>query len=279
VRVTDSFNFEEIRYFKFGYNPLGKPSLFTYIYFVDGLLIDSGQRLMENKVSEVTSNLEVRQIFITHHHEDHSGNIQKLRDQFNCDVYASEECCELMKDPPPLSLAQKLVWGTRPPYHDLCPVSDFITTPNHRFQLIPIPGHASDMIALYEPERKWLFSADLYINSYISYFLKNESIADQIRSIRRVLDLDFKVMLCSHNPRIHDGRKKLEEKLLYLEGFHKNVGELHSKGQSAREIMVGLKLKENYFIKILSHGHLSMLNMVRSSIRDYEQGKDPNAGY
>ena len=274
MRITERFDYEEIQGFKFGYSPIGKPSLFAIIYYVDGLLIDTGQRSMQKAILEKTSDLPVQQMLITHHHEDHSGNIRELRDQFNCKAYASEKCCELMKDPPSISFAQYMVWSSRPACHDLTPISGSIQTENYEFQLIPIPGHAEDMVALYEPERRWLFSADLFINGYISYFLKNESIVDQINSIKRILELDFKVLLCSHNPRIHDGREKLQEKLNYLEDFHSRVSQEYQKGNSASRIMKNLKLNENTYIRLFSHGQLSMMNMVRSSIRDYENSKN-----
>ncbi len=270
MTIIESFEFESIRYFKFGYNPIGKPSLFAYIYFVDGLLIDSGQRRMKREILSTLSPLDVQQMFITHHHEDHSGNIHPLKAQFDCPVYASELCCEMMKNPPPISLAQKVVWGTRPAYHDLIPITDHLETPNNNFTIIAIPGHAKDMVALYEPERKWLFSADLYVNSYIGYFLEDESIVQQIQSIKKILVLDFKTLFCSHNPRIEDGRQKLEEKLHFLEDFNQNVIEWYKKGYNAKEIYKILKMKEHGFIHILSHGYLSKLHMVKSVIRDFK---------
>lgn len=85
-----------------------------------------------------------------------------------------------MKNPPPISFAQKRVWGTRPAFSDLIPKDDQLETPDQKFTLTPISRHAKDMVALYEPEKKWLFSADLYVNSYIGYYLRDESIVQQI---------------------------------------------------------------------------------------------------
>ncbi len=267
---VEKFEFENVHYFRFGHSPIGKPILYTYIYFVDGLLIDTGQSHAKKEILRTVAELNVGQLFITHHHEDHSGNIEAIKAKFGCSVSASALCCEIMKDPPPISFAQKLVWGSRPSNCDLVPiVSDYLETPNHRFTIIPIPGHASDMVALYEPEEKWLFSADLYINSYIGYFLDNESIVQQIESIKKVLKLDFRVMFCSHSPQLENGRKKLEEKLQFLEGFNHSVVDLYEKGFNEKEIFKALKLKENQFVYLLSGKHLSKRNMVRSAIRDF----------
>ncbi len=268
MTIVEKFNYEEVIGFKFGHLPIGKPRLFSHIYFIDGLLIDTGHSKMRKKIFLKTKDLSVEQLFITHHHEDHTGNITGFQKKFNCNVYASALCCEIMKKPPKISFAQRFVWGNREAQFNLRPVNNLIETKKFQFQIIPIPGHALDMVALYEPQKKWLFSADLYINSYISYFLKNENISLQIQSIKSILKLDFKVLFCSHYPELVNGKKKLTEKLHFLESFFENVSKLYLKGYTAKEIFRQLQLKENYFIKYLSNGSLSKMNMVQSVIRN-----------
>ena len=272
--ISASFQQEEVLGLKFGYQPIGKPKLYAHIYFVDGLLIDTGQSKARKSIIAETKQLAVEQIFITHHHEDHTGNIPEIQALHNCDVYASELCCQMMKAPPTLSFAQKLTWGDRPAQHDLIPISETLETKKYRFDIIPIPGHAPDMVALYEPNRQWLFSADLYLNRYIDYFLKEESITDQIESIRRILKLDFKTMFCSHKPRLTNGKEQLTKKLNFLESFFHDVSSLYLKGHSSKEIFKILKLKENWFVKTLSGGSLSKQNMVESVIRDVKKQKE-----
>lgn len=271
MRVVESFTYKDVHGFKFGYHPFAEPSHFTHIYYVDGLLIDTGQSRMSDAVFATLKDLPVEQIFITHHHEDHSGNIQRLRDHFKCPVYGSIYCCEMMKNPPPISFAQWIVWGNRPGDPYLAPIENNLDTQRYSFRLIPIPGHAEDMIALYEPSEGWLFSADLYIHSYIGYFMKAESMATQIQSLQHILTLDFDVLFCSHSPQLRGGRQKLQEKLDFLEGFYGTVADLYHQGFSAKQIFKKLKLKENWPIRILSHGDLTKQNMVISVIRDEKE--------
>ena len=270
--IAESFQQEEVLGLKFGYQWIGRPKMFSHIYFVDGLLIDTGQSKMRKSIQSAIKPLAIEQIFITHHHEDHTGNIQEIKKLHDCKVYASEACCQIMKEPPKLSFAQKLTWGDRPGQKDLIPIQEKIATKRFSFHIIPIPGHAPDMVALYEPNRQWLFSADLYINSYIDYFLKDESIADQIESTKKILALDFKVMFCAHKPQLKNGKQQLAKKLRFLESFFHEVSLLYQQGYSAHEIFRSLKLKENWFVKMLSGGNLSKLNMVKSVIRDLEKG-------
>jgi len=268
MKVVDSFSFEEIQGFKFGKSWRGVPKLYSHIYFIDGLLIDTGHRRMANEIIETIKDLPVTKIYITHYHEDHSGNIEMLANHFGAPVLGSKLCSEIMKSPPSISISQKMSWGNRPAYENIQPLSGSITTENHSFRIIDIPGHARDMTALYEPNKKWLFSADLYVNSFIGYFLREESTTQQIDSIKKILALDFDVMLCGHNPAFQGAKVKLQKKLKFLEAFYKDVAAEYAKGKTAVEIFKSLKLKEFWFVRLVSRGALSRLNMVKSVIRD-----------
>lgn len=263
-----SYKKDAVQVFQFGKKVIGQPKMTTHIYFVDGLLIDTGQSRLRKQILDTTSSLEIKKIFITHHHEDHSGNILEIKKQQNCKVYTTSKCSALMQNPPNLSFVQKITWGNRPAFKDFIIEDVCIRTDKYNFQLIPIPGHASDMVALYEANEKWLFSADLYLHHYISYFIDNESMAQQIASLKKILALDFKYMFGGHNPQYDKPKEKLKQKLEFLEDFHFSVTDLHQQGMSADEIFKTMNMKENLLIKIASGGKLSKINMVKSVLRD-----------
>ena len=270
MKIYKSFKHENISIYKFGYAPFGRPNLFAHIYFIDGLLIDTGQSRVRKEILFEIKKLPVRQIYITHHHEDHSGNLIELKKHFNCPAYSSALCKKLMHQPPPISFAQNIFWGERPGSNILETKENKIETDHYEFKIIPVPGHAVDMVALFEPNKKWLFSADLYVNSYIGYFMREESIAEQINSIKKILELDFDILLCSHNPQLKNGKEKLKKKLIFFEEFYSQVAELYHAGNSAKQIMRKLKLLEYWPVRLLSGGALSRLNMVKAVIRDEE---------
>ena len=270
MKLQKSFQHENVQAYQFGSTLFGKPKMFSHIYFIDGLLIDTGHSNMRQEVLKTIQPLPVRQIFLTHHHEDHTGNINPLQAHFNCPTYASARCAELMKQPPKISFAQWMTWGKAEANFKIQVKEKSIHTPNHSFQLIPIPGHAIDMLALYEAEKGWLFSADLWVKEYIRYFMRPESMAQQISSIKRVLELDFEILFCSHNPQLQGGKVKLQQKLQFLEDFYGRAAALYHQDYSATAIMKAMGLKESWRIRILSTGGLSTLNMVKSVIRDEE---------
>lgn len=268
MKRSSSFTHQDVQIFKFGSWPFGQPKMFSHLFFVDGLLIDTGHSNMRQEVLQAVSNLGVEQLFITHHHEDHTGNVAVLQAHFACPALASAKCVELMKDPPPISFAQWLTWGARPAFHGLTETMDRLSTSRYNFEIYPIPGHAEDMLCLYEPEQGWLFSADLWVNDRIRYFMRPESVREQIKSIRRVLELDFQVLFCSHNPQLQGGKQRLVNKLQFFEDFYGKVALQYHKGLRPQQIMQALGMKENWNIRLTSGGELSTLNMIKSVIRD-----------
>ena len=271
MEISESFHYDKIQGFKFGSWPFGRPRMFSHIYFLDGLLIDTGHRNMRKAVISAISPLPVEQIYITHHHEDHTGNLGELQNIFTAPTYASSLCIEIMRKPPSVSFAQWLTWGKNTANFNIQAEDQKIETSNYQFTIIPVPGHAPDMVCLYEAQRGWLFSADLFVKEYIRYFMRSESMKGQIDSITRVLKLDFDVLLCGHNPQFKGGKEKLKAKLNFLNDFYGKVSQLHHQGNSINAIFASMKLKRSWPIRLLSTGELSTLNMIKSVIRDEEK--------
>lgn len=121
---TETLKYEEVLGLRFGYRRFGQPKLSTYIYYIYGLLIDTGQRKAKTEILSQTQNLGIEQIFFTHHHEDHTGNIRAPSEVHKCKVYGSAGCSDLMKDPPEISLAQALTWGKQDPYPHVIPTGE-----------------------------------------------------------------------------------------------------------------------------------------------------------
>ncbi len=268
MKKITTLKYDQVQGFAFGSWPFGPPKMFSHVYFVDGLLLDTGHRNMRQEILRTVSDLPVQQMFISHHHEDHTGNLAELQQHFKCHSYSSAACIELMKKPPKISFAQWLTWGNRPANFQLEEKAGTLLTPNYKFDIIPIPGHAIDMVALHEANEGWLFSADLWVYQYIRYFMRAESMHQQIESIKRVLQLEFHVLFCSHNPQLVRGKDMLRQKLRFLEDFYGRAADFYHKGYSPSAILKAMGLKEDIGMVCLSTGELSTMNMVRSVIRD-----------
>lgn len=237
-------------------------------YFVDGLLIDTGPSKLQAQVMKDLLPLPIEQIFLTHHHEDHTGNLAALHTVLpTAPVYAHPICAKILQNPPKVCLAERLVWGAHIPCQAIQPIGKKLETFKYKFTPIYTPGHAVDHLVLYEPQEGWLFSGDLYVHKYIAYFVANECMATQMVSLTKLLELDFERLLCSHSTEQQNGRMLLEKKLQFFQTFSGRVLHWHKQGYEAKTILRKMQLKERWMIKILSGGWLSALNMVKSVLR------------
>ncbi|MBL4648687.1 MAG: MBL fold metallo-hydrolase [Aureispira sp.] len=247
-----------------------KPKMGVNAFFVDGLLIDTGHSKVQKSALRTLGKLEVEQIVLTHHHEDHTGNLQALKQLKDCPVYAHQTCARLMESPPPVCFLERKTWGVNTAVQGIIPIDKTIETEQYKFHIINTPGHSEDHICLYEANQGWLFSGDLYVHHYIRYFMATESVTQQIESLKKVLELDVQRYFCSHSFSEDLFQERFGRKLKFLEDFYGNVVQLHQKGLGPTKIMKELRMKEKWMIRLLSGGWLSGLNMVHSAIRDTE---------
>lgn len=267
MKVIKLLQQEEVELIKLGYSPFGKPRMVVYCFYLDGLLIDTGQPNMRRPIIDLFKNKPIQTCIITHHHEDHCGNLPYLQHQYNFETFAHPLCCELLPNPRRISFAERLIWGQ----HQPCtakPIDDFLKYKNYNFEIIHTPGHAEDMISLYEKNKGWLFSADNYVHDYIKFFGFYESMWGQIQSLKKLLTYDFDLMFCSHNPIFKQPKQRLANKLQFFEDFFGKVKASYEQGYSPKGIMKELNLKENLVSKWMAQGQLSTEWMVKSVIRD-----------
>ena len=265
MTIIERFSYEEITCWKLGTSWWGKPGIYVHSFLIDGILIDTGHPYIEKAFLEKLDSERITKIILTHHHEDHSGNVEAIKRRYKIKAYSSTMCSELMLDPPPLEPARRFTWGQNQPA-DLISLdtSQKVETDSYSFEIINTPGHAIDQISLFERNKGWLFSGDLFIHDYVKSFMRDENIYQQIVSVKKLLQLDFDALICNHQPVFGNGKMRLQNKLQFLEDFVGKVAEQFSKTPSISQTMKALKLKENHFLRAFSFGQLSMRNMVLS---------------
>ncbi|WP_347548298.1 MBL fold metallo-hydrolase [Pseudalkalibacillus hwajinpoensis] len=192
----------------------------VYLYLIDGLLIDSGPSRLQKEIVDYLSNEIYHQLIFTHHHEDHTGNAAVLPG--NVPMYIHPSGIPLCKRKPHLPFYRRLFWGSRKPFTPEG-IDQQIKTRDHTFELLHTPGHASDHLTLLEKDQGWLFSGDLYVMSHPKSIFAFESIPDVIASLEKVLTCEFKTVFCSHAGILPNGRKRLKEKLDYLQSIQGQV--------------------------------------------------------
>lgn len=276
MRVCKSYEFDHgIKGFTLGWSLAGPPLMAVFCYVFDHVMIDTGQSRMARESLDIAREHRVDQVFLTHHHEDHSGNGALIHNALGIELFGHGLTREKLKKPYKILPYQHYVWGKTTPV-GVSPLPEFMETGLGRMIPIHTPGHSRDHMVYFLPEKGVLFSGDLYLGDRIRYFRSDEDMGIQIASLKKVLTLDFHSLLCSHNPRKSRGREHIQAKLDFLETLYGNTIELWKKGVPENEIFKSLGLREDYFIKYFCCGNVSMINGVRSAVRHYEAGRKQN---
>ena len=276
MRILKRHDFGEVQGWELGWSPMGRPLMTTICYRAGPVLIDTGLAHMRGAVLEMVAQEHdnIQAVRLTHYHEDHSGNAAAIKSRFHIPVYGSMETASKLARPYRIFPYQHLMWGAADPVAiDFLP--DRLESNGISFEPVHTPGHSKDHTVYLVPERGWLFSGDLYLSHQIKFFRADERIEDQIRSLKKVLALDFDALFCGHHPQHEKGKDYITRKLQYLEDIYGSVAEQAAKGMNAPEVMKALRLKEAKMVKWICFGNVSMENMVRSVMRSLEADRPP----
>ncbi|MCP4120259.1 MAG: MBL fold metallo-hydrolase [Bacteroidetes bacterium] len=263
-----AYEHDGLDYFKFSIYRFGTNMQTVYMYRMGDVLIDTAQGNSRRNVIRALDGKTIETILITHHHEDHAGNAAAIQNLFGSKVKAHAFGAKKLNKGVRVSPLGRLISGNVEKVKtDIIKDGEILDFGKHRLQVVHTPGHTNDHLAFHEPDKGWLFSGDLYVADRIKYFESNEAIDVQIASIRKMIALDFDVLLCSHNPKVKGGKKRLTRKLQLFEDFYGNVAKKYHSGMSAREIFEATGRKENIFYKYITIGQFTAINMVKSVIR------------
>lgn len=270
-----NYEFDGMHYYRFSVYRMGNNVQTVYAFVVGDILIDTAQSHNRENILKIAREHHISKIILTHHHEDHSGNVAYLMQTLNIDAFAHPKAVKLLKKGLQLSPLAKILSGDVAKA-DLKPLleNEVIVTKDYTLQPIYTPGHCDDHYCYYEANKGWLFSGDLYIADKIKYFAYFESLLTQIQSLKKLIALDFDVLFCSHNPKTKGGKQHLINKLHFLENFAGEVEVYYHQGYGVKQIFDKMGMKENYTNKYLTLGRFCAENMVRSVIKDLKKSAE-----
>lgn len=261
--VIKKHDYCDVVAYELGFAPVGRPAMNTIFYLVDGILIDTGQRHMQKAFINIIKDAKIEQVVLTHHHEDHSGNASTVKKIKRAPVFGHDITIKKLESGFNILPYQIVVWGRAEPL-DIDPFPAQIESDRLRLFPVHTPGHSKDHTVFFDKENGRLFSGDLYLGSHIKYFRADEKMDDTIRSIEKVLTLDFDALLCAHRPKPAQGKMYLGQKLEFLKNFSGEVSHLYQKGHDIKSIMSAMDLKEVRWMKFLTNGNVSLENMIKS---------------
>lgn len=255
----------DIEVVKMSVNPLFRV-MDIYLYFMDGLLVDTGPSIRKRGLIPIFKSWDIEQIALTHHHEDHAGMASWLAEHTDATIFGHEKTIELVNKRAQLPWYRKLFSGPRDAFQASV-YPQVIQTGKYEFYPIETPGHTDDHVSLFEPNQGWLFTGDLYITPYPKVFLKEESMNAYIESIEKLQQLDYQTIFCAHEGVITTGKQMMDYKLDYLKGLKNEVIRLHQLGLSDQAIIKTLFPKQ-VKLEQITFGSFSRLHLVRSCYMD-----------
>ncbi len=264
VRLRD---FGPVTALELGFGPIGAPWMTVHMYRIGDLLIDTGQRHMQAAVMAHLADRPPAAVALTHHHEDHSGNAAAISRRFGVPIYLNPLDAGKLAHGYRIRFYQHYVWGAAEPTATRA-MPETLDGGRYRLNAIHTPGHSRDHTVFFEAGNGWLFSGDLYLGDRIKYFRADESFADQILSLRRVLTLDFDALFCAHRPVASGGKARLRKKLEFLEECRHRVRELLAAGCPAKEIRRRLDPGDDRRVRWITYGNVSFAHLVRAILRD-----------
>lgn len=93
-------------------------------------------------------NLEVKGIILTHHHYDHTGAVDRIKDLYDCPVYLHRSDCDMYRKPVDVYMED----------------GDVINLDGEKIVVINTPGHTKGSVCLYSEKSKLVFTGDTIFN-------------------------------------------------------------------------------------------------------------------
>lgn len=92
--------------------------------------------------------LDLKGIILTHHHYDHTGAVDRLKDAYDCPVYLHRNDCDMYKKPVDVYMED----------------GDIINIDGEKLVVINTPGHTRGSVCLYSEKSKLAFTGDTIFN-------------------------------------------------------------------------------------------------------------------
>ncbi len=237
-----------------------------FLYFVDGMLVDTGPKSCANEIRPFLETKKINTVALTHFHEDHTGNARWLQDQMNPGIYIHPMAMEICARDGQYPEYRHEFWGSREGF-EAKPIRTSVQSDNMEWEAIHTPGHSRDHLVFFHVKTGMLFSGDLFVTPKPKISMWQESIPTVMDSIRTVLTYDIGEMFCAHAGYVADGRKMLEKKLEYLVRTHEEIQHLYQKGLSLEEIDAQL-YPESSPLTYISKKEWDSKHFVRSMVMD-----------
>ena len=223
----------------------------------DGVLIDSGIPACAKEFERLLDATAIRGAIITHHHEDHAGNIEMVARR-GIPVWVAPLTVPLVTTPAPTGAYRRLTWrAMRPLTSAVTPFAPDSLTP------IAAPGHCADHHIVWHPASRTLFSADLFLGVAVRIAHHDEDLWLGLESLDAAAALEPARMFCAHRGFVPDPVLALKAKATWTREMIDSIAARIGRGETDAQILASLMGGESV-TGWASVGEYSRRNFIRS---------------
>ena len=226
-------------------------------YAVRGVLIDCGFHAARRHVHAMLAETRPRGLMVTHYHEDHAGNVERVA-QLGIPIAASEDTLARLRSPAPIRLYRRVTWGVAPPL-----TSRVVPFENDALTLVAAPGHSADHHVVWDASDGTLFGGDLYLGVKVRVAHPGEDPRVLAATLRRIAALGPARLFDAHRGYVANPAPLLLAKAEWTEetiaAIERRIAAGLSDAAIVRELLGGESMPG-----YLSSGDYSRTNLVRA---------------
>ena len=262
---------------------------YAVCYLIDGsLVVDTGfpwaRRQLKKTLIKLRADRTITTVVNTHYHEDHTGNNDLIAELCEVRVLAHSAALPVIRTPVELPWYRSFLFGPSQ-IVEVAPIGPAVVTAHLRFEIIETPGHCPGHICLFEPNKRWLFSGDLYVAAELDSQLRDADGPLWIASLESVLKLKPEWMFDAHGS-IFAGEevveRQLRRKLDFLTAIRDRVNQYSSQGETIQQLtrkvfddrgLVDWLSAGDGWLSLITGSDFSRGNIVKSFLRETSLGE------
>jgi glyoxylase-like metal-dependent hydrolase (beta-lactamase superfamily II) len=249
----------------------GRVMMWHYSYLIGDVLIDAGCPNAADELNKLRSIHPVRRVYVTHAHEDHAGGCSVFAQ--HAEIFARPSVAGAMMNPEVLNAFFTMAWGQPKALSKINPIPDEFQIGKLRFELLPLPGHTSDMAGFYEKEKRWLFLGDAVpFMPEKQLAMPDENVPQTIKTMEMIQTLNLGVLFDGHIGPIENPREHIQTRVDYLKEIQNAVRDLSAQGLTVTEIQEKLKIVSPWWAD-MTEGRFCVVNLIKSIIQDEAPSK------